>query len=129
MTGEFIIRTKKFISNPLLRRKQFVIEVLHPGVAMPSSKEIMTKLASMYKVKDPNTVFVFNFNTVFGGGRSAGFGLIYEDIAAARRFEPKHRLKRKGLITAKDRPARRTRKELKLKLSKARGKDKTKLRK
>lgn len=127
MGGEFIIRTKKFMANPLLCRKQFVVEVLHPDVVLPSKKEITQKLVTMYKVKDPQCVFVFQFKTAFGGGRSLGFGLIYDDIAAVKKFEPRHRLKRIGL-GARVRPNRRTRKELKFKLLKTRGKEKSKLR-
>lgn len=28
----------------------------------------------------------------FGGGKSTGFGLIYDDVKAAKQFEPKYRL-------------------------------------
>jgi small subunit ribosomal protein S24e len=28
----------------------------------------------------------------FGGGKSTGFGLIYDDLKAAKQFEPKYRL-------------------------------------
>ena len=34
--------------------------------------------------------------TAFGGGRSTGFALMYDNLAAAKKFEPKHRLKRVG---------------------------------
>jgi hypothetical protein len=30
----------------------------------------------------------------FGGGKSTGFGLIYDDVKSAKSFEPKHRLVR-----------------------------------
>lgn len=30
----------------------------------------------------------------FGGGKSTGFGLIYDDLKAAKQFEPKYRLVR-----------------------------------
>ncbi len=51
----------------------------------------------MYKVKDPNTVFLYGFRTAFGGGKSSGFGLIYDSVNDAKKFEPKHRLIRQGL--------------------------------
>lgn len=51
-------------------------------------------IATTYKVQDPSTVFVFGFKTQFGGGKSTGFGLIYDNLAAAKKFEPKHRLVR-----------------------------------
>lgn len=37
----------------------------------------------------------------FGGGKSTGFGLIYDDKEALMRFEPKHRQARIGLLTLK----------------------------
>lgn len=45
-----------------------------------------------YEVKDPNSIFVFKFRTHFGGGKSSGFGLIYDSVESAKKFEPKYRL-------------------------------------
>ena len=59
------------------------------------------KIAEMYKVKDENCVAVFGFKNAFGGGRITGFGLIYDSVTQAKRFEPKHRLLRLGLISKK----------------------------
>jgi small subunit ribosomal protein S24e len=56
-----------------------------------SKSEIKDKLASMYNVRDPNQIFVFGFRTNFGGGKSTGFGLIYDDVKSAEKFEPKYR--------------------------------------
>ena len=30
--SEFTVRTRKFLNNPLLGRKQFVLDVIHPGI-------------------------------------------------------------------------------------------------
>lgn len=48
----------------------------------------------MFKVSEMNQIFLFGFRTVFGGGRSTGFCLIYDTLEAAKRFEPKYRLAR-----------------------------------
>jgi small subunit ribosomal protein S24e len=85
------IRTRKFMTNRLLARRQCVVDVLHPGRPNVSKAEIKDKLASMYNVRDANQVFVFGFRTNFGGGKSTGFGLIYDDLKAAQKFEPKYR--------------------------------------
>merc|ERR1712146_700960 len=37
----------------------------------------------------------------FGGGRSSGFGMIYDNLVAAKKFEPKYRLTRFGMGKAK----------------------------
>jgi len=40
---------------------------------------------------------MFGFRTAFGGGRSTGFALIYDEQADAKKYEPKYRLARVGL--------------------------------
>merc|ERR1711998_711328 len=70
------IRTRKFMTNRLLSRKQFVIDVLHPGRANVGKSELKEKLAKMYNCKDEQLIFCFSFRTQFGGGKSTGFGLI-----------------------------------------------------
>jgi small subunit ribosomal protein S24e len=61
--------------------------------------ELKERLANLYEVKDPNCIFVFKFRTHFGGGKSTGFGLIYDNLEAAKKFEPKYRLIRVRAIT------------------------------
>ena len=116
-----IIRTKKFMKNPLLRRKQFVVEVMHEGRANVPKNEIRTKLATLYKA-DEDTIFVWGFQTAFGGGRSTGFGVIYDDRATALKFEPKYRLIRTG-TGSKVQESRKLRKDKKNRAKKFRGKE------
>lgn len=70
-----------------------IVDVLHPGKASVKKTEIREKLAKMFKVL-PDVVFVFGFKTCFGGGKSTGFGLIYDSLDQAKKFEPKYRLAR-----------------------------------
>merc|ERR1711974_446064 len=88
-----------FMSNPLLSRRQFILDVIHPGKPNVSKVELRKILAQMYKVSDEKTIFLFGFSTQFGGGKSSGFGLIYDTIANARCYEPRYRLMRQGLAT------------------------------
>lgn len=74
------------------------MDVTHQGRAIASRKELQQIIATSYKVNDPNTVFVFGFKTQFGGGKSTGFGLIYDNLQAAKKFEPKHRLVRVSIM-------------------------------
>merc|ERR1712127_1031097 len=78
-----------------------VIDVLHPGRANVGKSELKEKLAKMYNCKDEQCIFLFQFKTQFGGGKSTGFGLIYDSLDAAKKFEPKYRLVRNGLDKAK----------------------------
>merc|ERR1711939_201377 len=89
-------------------------------------KDLATKLGSMYKVHDTGCIMIFGLHTNFGGGRSAGFGLIYENKDKMKKFEPKYRLKRAGLGGEKTRAGRRGKKDTKNRMKKVRGKDKTK---
>lgn len=119
------IRTRKFMTNRLLCRKQMVVDVLHPGLASISKKEIRDKMAAMYKVTS-DVVFVFGFRTNFGGGKSTGFGLIYDTLDNAKKFEPKHRLARHGLFEVK-KITRKQRKERRNRMKKVRGTKKAKV--
>ncbi|KAF7247164.1 40S ribosomal protein S24, partial [Varanus komodoensis] len=119
MNDTVTIRTRKFMTNRLLQRKQMVIDVLHPGKATVPKTEIREKLAKMYKTT-PDVIFVFGFRTHFGGGKTTGFGMIYDSLDYAKKNEPKHRLARHGLYEKK-KTSRKQRKERKNRMKKVRG--------
>ena len=73
------------------------MDVLHPGRANVSKSELKEKIMKMYSVADENLISLFHFRTQFGGGKSTGFGLIYDSLDAFKKFEPKYRLVRNGL--------------------------------
>ena len=58
---------------------------------MPKT-ELKEQLGRMFKINDNNCVFVFGFKTDFGGGKSTGFALIYDNMEKAKKYEPKYRL-------------------------------------
>ncbi|KAF9090355.1 ribosomal 40S subunit protein S24B, partial [Mortierella sp. AM989] len=70
-------------------------------------------------------VFCFGFRTAFGGGKSTGFALIYDNLESAKKFEPKYRLVRHGLMEIK-KASRKQRKERKNRSKKLRGTKKAK---
>ncbi|CUF68933.1 40S ribosomal protein S24E, putative [Bodo saltans] len=124
--ADFSIRTQQFKVNKLLSRKQFVLEVAHPGwCGTVPTKQIRKKLATLYKVQDENQITLFGFKTQFGGGKSTGFGLIYDDLAAMKRIEPNYRKTRLGM-GKKRLPARKSVKERRNRDKKLRGKKKGK---
>ncbi|KAI5807655.1 ribosomal protein L23/L15e core domain-containing protein [Peziza echinospora] len=114
------IRTRKFIKNPLLARKQMVVDVLHPNRANVSKDELRQKLAATYKV-DKNQVSVFGFRTHFGGGKTTGFALIYDSYESLKKFEPHYRLVRYGEASKIEKPSRQQRKQRKNKAKTTRG--------
>ncbi|KAH9511078.1 ribosomal 40S subunit protein S24B [Dermatophagoides farinae] len=119
------IRTRKFMTNRLLYRKQMIVDVIHPGRATVSKQEIRDKLAKIYKTTS-DVIFSFGNRTDFGGGRTTGFALIYDTLDYAKKFEPKHRLQRNGLYS-REKTARKQRKERKNRMKKVRGTKKTKV--
>ncbi|EDO37521.1 predicted protein [Nematostella vectensis] len=123
--GTATIRTRKFLTNRLLARKQMVVDILHPGRASVPKTEIREKLAKMYK-STADVIVCFGFKTAFGGGRSTGFALIYDNLDAAKKFEPKYRLARHGLYE-KPKTSRKQRKERKNRMKKVRGTKKAKV--
>jgi len=120
------VRTRKFMQNRLLQRKQFIVDVLHQGRANVSKTELKEKIAKMYNVADPQTIVLFGFKTQFGGGKSTGFALVYDNINVAKKIEPKYRLARFGLATV-TKTSRKQRKERKNRTKKVRGTKKAKV--
>lgn len=102
-----------------------VVDILHPGKATVSKKEVQEKLAKMYKTT-PDVVFCFGFKTQFGGDKSSGFALIYDNLKMAKRFEPRYRLVKNGL-KEKAKTGRKQRKERKNRMKKVRGTAKAKI--
>ena len=51
------MRTRKFMTNKLLNRKQMVVDVLHPGKASIPKTEIRDNLAKMYKTTSGQFTF------------------------------------------------------------------------
>lgn len=119
------VRTRKFMRNPLLCRKQMVCDVTNTGQPSVPKNEIREKIAKMFKVTS-DVVFVFGMRTHFGGGRSTGFVLIYDSLDYAKKFESKYRLGRHGLYE-KVQQTRKQRKERKNRAKKVRGTKKSKI--
>ena len=102
------IHVRKYLVNKLLDRKQFVVDLLHVGHAAPNREEIKDLVASKFKA-DKNLVVIFGLQTKFGGGRTTGFGFIYDSQDSMKTIEPQHRLIKLGLAQ-KTKKTRRMRK-------------------
>ena len=116
------LRTRKFITNRLLQRRQMVLDVIHPARPNVSRNELQEKLGEMYKAPKEQC-FVFGMRTHYGGGRSTGFALIY-DSPESLKLESKFRLVRvrtsltivliqNGIEPKIEKPSRKLRKERK----------------
>jgi len=109
--------------NPLLKRKQMVIDVKHPTSASVSKANLRTRVQKDFKVSDDKCVALFGFRTQFGGGLSTGFCLVYENLESVKKFEPRYRQVRLGMMQAKMGSAK-AKKEKKNKMKKLRAKAK-----
>merc|ERR1711959_526138 len=101
--GTVTIRPRKFLTNRLLERRQMILDVHHPGLATPDKEQLAEMLAEyLSKAKGHKAVkeatVIFGTRTVFGGGKSSCFALVYDSVDAAKKHEPKHRLIRAGHI-------------------------------
>ncbi|WFD03504.1 hypothetical protein MOBT1_002195 [Malassezia obtusa] len=113
------LRTRKFITNRLLHRRQMVLDVIHPHRPNVSRAELQEKLGELYKTPKEQC-FVFGMRTHYGGGRSTGFALVY-DTPEAVKLEHTFRLVRNGLVPKVEKPSRKLRKERKNRAKKVRG--------
>merc|ERR1711903_275470 len=105
--GTVTIRPRKFLTNRLLERRQMILDVHHPGLATPDKEQLAEMLAEyLSKAKGHKAVkeatVIFGTKTVFGGGKSSCFALVYDSVDAAKKHEPKHRLIRAGHIEGSD---------------------------
>ena len=66
-----------------------IVDVIHSGRPNVSKDELSELLAGMYK-GDSKLTILFGFRTKFGGGKSTGFCLIYDNQESMIKFEPKH---------------------------------------
>jgi len=114
------IRTRKFIRNPIMSRKQFIVDIIHPGRANVSKSELREMIAKSHKVSDVQLISMFGFRNKFGGGKSTGFCLIYDSLEKLQQFEPKYRLIRNGVVEKKE-SSRKQIKEAKNRKKKIRG--------
>lgn len=70
-----------------------VVDVLHPGRANVPKSDLRDKLAQMYR-STSDVIICFGFRTAFGGGKSSGFALVYDNLDVMKKYEPKYRLVR-----------------------------------
>lgn len=125
MSESVTVRTRKFLRNPLLQRKQMVVDILHPGLANISKSDLRDKLGKIYKA-DSSTVSVFGLRTQYGGGKTTGFALIYDSLDSLKKFEPHYRLVRYEMAKKIEKSSRQQRKQRKNRMKEVRGTAKNK---
>ena len=69
------------------------VDLIHPGMANVPKELIKRKLSTQMKVKEEN-ISIFGLHNKFGGGRSTGFALIYDNLDAVKQHDTKVLLRR-----------------------------------
>ena len=126
--NKVIIKVRNFITNNLMQRKQFNLEVYHIGKANVSKEDLCKLVATKFKV-NTDQVVCFGFETKFAGRKSNGTCLVYDSLDSRKKFEPVHRLLSSKIIEKRSKTNRRRKKNIKIKCLKLRGKDKVKTKK
>ena len=95
------IKTRRLRVNKLLARKELLLDVYHEGKPNVSQKDLKELIANKYKCEIKNLV-LFGFRTAFGGNRSTGFCLSYDNQQYLVKYEPNYRLRRLAVLPKKN---------------------------
>merc|ERR1739848_627915 len=120
------VRTRKYMTNRLLSRKQMVVDVNHGELATPSKKVITDQLAKMYKAAS-DCIVVYGLHTSYGGGKTVGFANIYDSLDYMKKHEKRSNLVKLGHAAKIEKKARQQRKQLKNRKLRIRGTAKDKI--
>jgi len=85
--GKVHMRLTSTRENPLLRRKELLVEVWHMGLSTPNRAEVRKALSSMLGV-DEELVVIRRIITDYGLGRSEVEVHVYNDKDSANAVEP-----------------------------------------
>ena len=85
--GKVIYRIVEDRKNPLLKRRELMLEIWHIGLPTPPRLEVRQKVAEMLGV-DVNCVYIRHIYTEFGWGKSKVEVHVYEDPEFGKKIEP-----------------------------------------
>ena len=105
-----IVRFSKIKNNRLLNRVQMMVDVFHPSENKVTKEQIREYVRTHFKKQH---VSLFGVKKFFGGGRTQGFCLIYDNEDSMKKYEPVSRLRRAELekVAPKDRKKKEGKKE------------------
>ncbi len=82
--------------NPLIKRREIEIIILHVGKSTPSRIQVRLGVAKALGV-DVKRVYVRQLRTEYGVGRTHAIVHVYDSVERALKFEPKHIIERNKL--------------------------------
>lgn len=119
------IRARRLRINKLLARREILLDVFHEGKPNVSQNDLKEMISKKFGWDTKNMV-LFGFRTAFGGNRSTGFALVYDNQQYLVKYEPIFRLRRHEVVPKRN-PRRKPEKEIKRKLKRTRGEEKRKV--
>ena len=72
------IRARRLRINKVLSRKEILLDVFHEGKPNVSQNDLKELVSKKYGV-DTKNIVLYGFRTAFGGHRSTGFVLVYDN--------------------------------------------------
>jgi small subunit ribosomal protein S24e len=91
------IKTRTLRVNKVLARKELLLDVYHEGKPNVSQKDLKDLISAKYGW-DIKNIVLFGFKTAFGGNRSTGFCLAYDNQQYLVKYEPNYRLRRVAIL-------------------------------
>lgn len=79
--------------NPLIGRREIVLRIYHAKESTPSRGLIKAELSKIYN-KSSDLVYVRRIKSEYGSPTTRVEVYIYDNIERAKKFEPKHIIKR-----------------------------------
>merc|ERR1711974_203276 len=102
------VRTRKYMTNRLLNRKQMIVDISHGEAATPSATKVREALAKMYK-------------------STPDCAIVYDSLDYLKKNEIRFRQVRAGLAEKVEKKARAQRRQLKNRKKKVKGTKKDKV--
>ena len=95
------IRARRLRINKLLARREILLDVFHEGKPNVSQNDLKELLSKKYGW-DTKNIVLYGFKTAFGGNKSTGFVLAYDNQQYLVKNEPIHRLRRLQILPKKN---------------------------
>jgi len=88
---KLFFRFSKIKNNRLLHRCQMVVDVYHSKERKVTKESMREYIRTHFKKQH---VSLFGVKKFFGGGRTQGYALIYDNEDSMKKYEPSSRMKR-----------------------------------
>lgn len=79
--------------NPLAKRLEVVLKVVHVGEGTPSRGVLKAGIAKLYG-KDPGLVYIRKAESKYGFCETLVEAHVYDDVERSKKFEPKYIIQR-----------------------------------